>query len=639
MSVRTGAASDPERDEGGLSPDQLKRGFTLLAITTFFAYIVINIPQTISPNFFRDEIGMDGALNGYLIAIREVPGFLLIFVAAVLLRHGLALATAIALAVAGVGYFLFAGANSFVGLIIPTLIASVGYHSWLQLQDALGLSLAKQGEEGSVLGRFRSIGFAGTIVALLVTLAILFCVERTSGDLRAAQGPWLRGLYVATAICAFVGALVIFRFPVSASARAAARVAPRITWRKEYSLYYWLSFLDGSRMQIYFAFAPFVLVEQFGVDALTLTLLLVVSAVINWQTGGLVGKLVDRYGEKRMLTVGYSMHLLVFLGFALLAEHLAALPHLSRLQLPLPLLDRHDDLSAQDLPARGPGAEPGHGRLAGAPDRHRGADRRRRALAAAWLSVPLPLRHHLHLHLALADAEDRYPEAADRRRPAAARAATRGRGGNRRGCSSSFPSIADRWSARWRRLGWPVRIPRDSRAQAASARSFRMSRRAEVLADRCDTAIQAVIDLIAGASPDALHRRCEAEGWTAAAVAAHVALSQDFLIDRVRRIVEGEEFPLFDAAAFHGRNARAAEENAVLSSGQVIALLRNHGAQAVEYVRGLSDDELDRGRPILAMGDDPTTAEQFVDRVLIGHAEAHLQSLRQCLSNPDPVPG
>ncbi len=316
VSVRAGE-SDPEHEEGGLSPDQLKRGFTLLAITTFFAYIVINIPLTISPNFFRDEIGMDGALNGYLIAIREVPGFLLIFVAALLLRHGLALATAIALTVAGVGYFLFAGAHSFVGLIIPTLIASVGYHSWLQLQDALGLSLAKQGEEGSVLGRFRSIGFAGTIVALLVTLAILFYVDRTSGDLRAAQGPWLRGLYVATAVCAFVGAVVIYRFPVSASARAAARVAPRITWRKEYSLYYWLSFLDGSRMQIYFAFAPFVLVEQFGVDALTLTLLLVVSAVINWQTGGLVGKLVDRYGEKRMLTVGYSMHLLVFLGFAL----------------------------------------------------------------------------------------------------------------------------------------------------------------------------------------------------------------------------------------------------------------------------------------------------------------------------------
>ena len=411
--------SDPEHEAGELSPDQLKRGFTLLAITTFLAYIVINIPQTISPNFFRDEIGMDGALNGYLIAIREVPGFLLIFVAAILLRHGLALATAIALAVAGVGYFLFAGTNSFVGLIVPTLIASVGYHSWLQLQDALGLSLARQGEEGSVLGRFRSIGFAGTIVALIVTLAILFGVERISGDLRAAQGPWLRGLYVATAICAFAGALVIFRFPVSASARAAARVAPRITWRREYGLYYWLSFLDGSRMQIYFAFAPFVLVEQFGVDALTLTLLLVVSAVINWQTGGWVGKLVDRYGEKRMLTARLQHAPARLPRLRPLAEHLAALPDLSRLQLPLPLLDRHDHLPAQDLPPGRSGAESGHGRLAGAPDRHRGADRRRRALAAAWLSVPLPLRHRLHLHLALADAEDRHPEAAHRRRPAA----------------------------------------------------------------------------------------------------------------------------------------------------------------------------------------------------------------------------
>ena len=77
-------------DIRGLSPEERARGFTLLAITTFLAYIVINIPQTISPNFFRDEIGMDGALNGYLIAIREVPGFLLIFVAALLLRHGMA---------------------------------------------------------------------------------------------------------------------------------------------------------------------------------------------------------------------------------------------------------------------------------------------------------------------------------------------------------------------------------------------------------------------------------------------------------------------------------------------------------------------------------------------------------------------
>jgi MFS family permease len=302
---------------GTLNQDQRARASRLLAIVTFLASIVINIPQTISPNFFRDEIGMDGALNGYLIAIREVPGFLLIFVAALLLRQGLARATAISLFVAGVGYCLFAPANTFMALIIPTLVSSIGYHSWLQLQDALGLSLAKHGEEGTVLGRFRSIGFAGTIVALLGTLALFWALQRVSGDLRAVQGPWLRGLYVATGICAFLGAVFIVRFPVSANDRAMAKAAPRITWRREYKLYYWLSFLDGSRMQIYFAFAPFVLVEEFGVDVLTLTKLLTVAALINWATGSHIGKLVDRYGERRMLTIGYTLHLAVFLGFAL----------------------------------------------------------------------------------------------------------------------------------------------------------------------------------------------------------------------------------------------------------------------------------------------------------------------------------
>ena len=302
---------------GALDEAQLKKGFRLLAIVTFLAMIVINIPQTISPNFFRDEIGMDGALNGYLIAIREVPGFLLIFVAALLLRQGLARATAISLFVAGIGYCLFAPANSFAALIIPTLISSIGYHSWLQLQDALGLSLAKHGEEGTVLGRFRSIGFAGTIVALVGTLILFWALRQVSGDLRAVQAPWLRGLYVATGICAMIGGLVILGFPVSANDRAMAKAAPRITWRKEYNLYYWLSFLDGSRMQIYFAFAPFVLVEEFGVDVLTLTELLTVAALINWVAGSHIGKLVDRYGEKRMLTIGYTLHLLVFLGFAL----------------------------------------------------------------------------------------------------------------------------------------------------------------------------------------------------------------------------------------------------------------------------------------------------------------------------------
>ena len=78
-----------------------------------------------------------------------------------------------------------------------------------------------------------------------------------------------------------------------------------------------MTFLDGGRQQIYFAFAPFVLVEEFNVDTRTMTLLLIITALLNWRAGPPIGRLVDRIGERRFLTAAYIAHFFVFLGFAL----------------------------------------------------------------------------------------------------------------------------------------------------------------------------------------------------------------------------------------------------------------------------------------------------------------------------------
>jgi MFS family permease len=313
----TASPSSPSpRRSGGLSDAQLTSGFLLLAITTFATSTAMQTVQAIQPNFMRDVLGMDGAQNGYMIAIRELPGFLLIFVAAILLRLGLARASAFSLIIMGIGYSLMSLTDSFGQLILPTLIASVGFHSWLQLQPALGLSIAPRGNEGSVLGRLNSIGSLGSFFGLGGVLLLLLGIEHFRGDLTAHQEPFLRGLFIAVGIAAVVGAIAIARFPVSANDIAAARVAPKIVWRQEYKLYYALSFLDGSRQQIYFAFAPFVLVEEFKVNARSITTLLIISAVINWRTGSFVGRMVDVHGEKRILTIAYILHFIVFLGFA-----------------------------------------------------------------------------------------------------------------------------------------------------------------------------------------------------------------------------------------------------------------------------------------------------------------------------------
>ncbi|MEZ4507748.1 MAG: hypothetical protein R2848_18290 [Thermomicrobiales bacterium] len=182
-------------EDGELTAAQIDRGFFLLALTSFVFYIGFQIVQAIQPNFFRDVLGMNGAQNGYLIAIRELPGFLLIFVAAFLLKLGLSRATSISLLIMGIGYCLFAFAGSFWQLIIPTLIASIGFHSWLQLQPALGLSLTRRGNEGTLLGRINGIGFLGSLIGLVGVFALLTWIERTKGPLEEYQEPYLRGLF------------------------------------------------------------------------------------------------------------------------------------------------------------------------------------------------------------------------------------------------------------------------------------------------------------------------------------------------------------------------------------------------------------------------------------------------------------
>ena len=51
--------------------------------------------------------------------------------------------------------------------------------------------------------------------------------------------------------------------------------------RKRYWLYYALTFMGGARRQIFIVFAGFMMVEKFGYDAATITLLYLLNHGIN----------------------------------------------------------------------------------------------------------------------------------------------------------------------------------------------------------------------------------------------------------------------------------------------------------------------------------------------------------------------
>lgn len=86
--------------------------------------------------------------------------------------------------------------------------------------------------------------------------------------------------------------------------------------RKKYWLFYALTFIAGARRQIFGAFAVFMLVQKFGYSLQGVTALFVANNLINFYMGPLIGRAINRFGERRVLTIEYSALFLIFVGYA-----------------------------------------------------------------------------------------------------------------------------------------------------------------------------------------------------------------------------------------------------------------------------------------------------------------------------------
>jgi MFS family permease len=95
---------------------------------------------------------------------------------------------------------------------------------------------------------------------------------------------------------------------------------PRFIFRRRYGLYYLLSFLEGWRKQIFLAFAGFLLVKNHGLPLETMLTLWVISQTAMWLAAPLAGRLVDRLGERFVLTVYYVALIGLFAGYAFIDD-------------------------------------------------------------------------------------------------------------------------------------------------------------------------------------------------------------------------------------------------------------------------------------------------------------------------------
>jgi predicted MFS family arabinose efflux permease len=188
------------------------------------------------------------------------------------------------------------------------MIGSLGFHTWMPINNALGLALASKENAGQILGRIQAIGFAASLLSM--GLIILF-----------VQTVGYRVSFFVSGAAMVLGAVAILAYPRN----LAEKPKERLVFRRRYWLYYLLTFLDGCRGEVFLAFGVYLLVQQYRIGVETITALLLVSSVASMLLSAPIGRLIDRVGERRTLTFSYSCHLIAFLGFALVRDATVAI--------------------------------------------------------------------------------------------------------------------------------------------------------------------------------------------------------------------------------------------------------------------------------------------------------------------------
>lgn len=158
-----------------------------------------------------------------------------------------------------------------------------------------------------------------------------------------------------------------------------------------------------------------------------------------------------------------------------------------------------------------------------------------------------------------------------------------------------------------------------------------MGERAEALAQRFEQLNNDLISKVEGCSDAQWATKCADTGWSVAVQAHHTAVNEAGLAGMVGMLANGQDVPRLDMDAIHAGNAKHAEEYANVSREETAKLLRENGAKAVQTIRSLSDEQLDRTSDIA--GGRVSTVEQLIHFLNIGELERHGEHLQQAVAS------
>lgn len=286
-----------------------KAMYAFLFILTFGGVVAFQAWTTLYTNFAVNVVGLDGAQNGFVQGMREVPGLLGIGVICLLWFIREQVLAAVATCTLGLGVLLTGFFPNYVGVVLCTMIMSFGFHYFETVNQSLTLQAYDTKVAPLVIGRLRGITAGGNIVA---GLFILICAQ------------WLSfsQMFFVSGVLALVAAgYALTRIP---DMQHLPLQRKDMVLRSRYWLFYVLTFLAGGRRQIFVVFSLYLLVQHFSYTITSITILFLINNCINWFLNPFIGKAVNLWGERRLLTIEYCTVFVIFLGYAWTDSHIVA---------------------------------------------------------------------------------------------------------------------------------------------------------------------------------------------------------------------------------------------------------------------------------------------------------------------------
>jgi MFS family permease len=265
--------------------------------------------ETTFNNFLNDRFNLSAGARGMLEFPRELPGFLTALFAGLLFflaetRIGAAAAAAAALGMLGLAW----RGNHWLAMVAFMVLWSAGSHLLMPIRSSLSMALAHGEQRGKRLGEISGAGIAAGIVGCAFVWVVLRYL-RARYEVIFIAGGIVAGLAAAAFAC--------MRMPGAHLQR------PKFIWRRAYWRYYALEFFYGARKQIFITFGPWVLVRVFHQPAYVFAQLWIIASVLGMVVQPLLGRAIDRFGQRTVLVFDAIAVFLVCVGYG--GAHL--IPH------------------------------------------------------------------------------------------------------------------------------------------------------------------------------------------------------------------------------------------------------------------------------------------------------------------------